>query len=178
MSYSSKRSNLSSTLFMRTALQPSNRAITMQPAALLNKLLGWRKYREKVKALEKEWAVLAAQAPPGKKLRRRSAKERLRRGLRTPEDAFRRPILEALVECGGEAPMGKVLEAVEKKMRNRLTEYDFLPLPSDPRSVRWRNTAQWCRNSLVREGLLKRDSPHGIWEISESGRKALEKEAS
>jgi len=40
--------------------------------------------------------------------------------------------------------------------------------------VRWRNTAQWCRHTMVQEGLLKRDSPHGIWEITEKGRQALE----
>jgi hypothetical protein len=27
---------------------------------------------------------------------------------------------------------------------------------------------------MVREGLLKSDSPRGIWEISERGRKALQ----
>ena len=63
-------------------------------------------------------------------------------------------------------------------MANRLTKYDLEPLPSENKTVRWRNTAQWCRNSLVREGLLKADSPFGIWEISESGRKALQDESS
>lgn len=43
---------------------------------------------------------------------------------RTPEDAFRRPILEALVEHGGAAPMQEVLDRVEAKMANQLTEYD------------------------------------------------------
>ena len=47
-------------------------------------------------------------------------------------------------------------------------------LPSDPKSVRWRNTAQWCRNTMVNEGLLKGDSPHGVWEITAAGKRALE----
>ncbi len=38
-----------------------------------------------------------------------------------------------------------------------------------------RNTAQWARIIRVEAGLLKKDSPHGIWEISEQGRAELQK---
>ncbi|WP_297761304.1 winged helix-turn-helix domain-containing protein [Thermosynechococcus sp.] len=134
-------------------------------------------FRDKVKALQKEWASLLARTPQRPKKASREVKSRLPRGLRTPEDTFRRPILESLVELGGEAPTGKVLDLLEKKMRAELTKYDLQPLPSDPKSIRWRNTAQWCRNTLVREGLMKQDSPHGTWEISDLGRKALKDES-
>lgn len=134
-------------------------------------------FREKVKALQKEWATFFAKRPRRARKARRASKGRLPRGLRTPEEAFRRPILEALVELGGKASMGQVLDLVEKKMGAKLTKYDFQPLPSDPKSIRWRNTAQWCRNSLVREGLMRSDSPYGIWEISELGRRALQDES-
>lgn len=131
-------------------------------------------FREKVKALQREWAGLLA---GDLKVRRpkppRTAKGRLGRGLRTPEEAFRRPILEALAELGGGAPIGEVLERVGAKMKSVLNQYDRQPLPSDPRSIRWKNTAQWCRNTLVREGLMKSDSPHGVWDISDAGRKWL-----
>jgi len=40
----------------------------------------------------------------------------------------------------------------------------------------YKNTTRWCRNSLKEEGLLKSNSPHGIWEISYEGRKYLERE--
>jgi hypothetical protein len=133
-------------------------------------------FREKVKTLQKEWASLIIAKPQRQPNTRRIGKGRLPRGLRTPEDAFRRPILEALVELGGRAPIGEVLDLVGKKIKSQLTKYDFEPLPSDPKSIRWRNTAQWCRNSLVREGLMRSDSPHGIWEISEAGRRALQNE--
>ncbi len=130
-------------------------------------------FREKVKALQKEWLGLFARVPRQKRQTGQKAKRRLPRGLRTPEDAFRRPILEALVELGGRAPIGEVLNRVEQKMEGVLNRYDYESLPSDPRSPRWRNTAQWCRNTLVREGLMKSDSPHGIWEIAEEGQKWL-----
>lgn len=131
-------------------------------------------FREKVKALQKDWASLLAKKPQHEKRVRRAVKSRLPRGLRTPEEAFRRPILEALVELGGRASMAEVLNLVEKKMGVRLTKYDFEPLPSDPKAIRWRNTAQWCRNTLVREGFMRADSPHGIWEVSEAGQTFLE----
>lgn len=134
-------------------------------------------FREKVKALQREWTGLAAR---GLKVRqqkpRRTAKGRLERGLRTPEEAFRRPILEALAELNGSATVGEVLSRVEQTMKDVLNEYDREPLPSDPRTVRWKNTAQWCRNTLVGEGLIENDSPHGVWEISEQGYKWLTKE--
>ena len=136
-------------------------------------------FREKVKGLQKEWVGLFALEPRARKEKgRRRSRARLPRGLRTPEDAFRRPIMETLVELGGSAPIGEVLNRVEQKMKGVLNEYDHEPLPSDPRSVRWRNTAQWCRNTLVREGLMKGDSPHGVWEISDAGRKWLLHESS
>jgi len=132
-------------------------------------------FREKVKALQKEWfGLFAQQVRARRKGKRRKVQSRLPRGLRTPEDAFRRPILESLMELGGNAPIGQALDLVEQKMKGVLNEYDYQPLPSDPRSVRWRNTAQWCHNTMVREGLMKSDSPHGLWEIADMGRSYLE----
>lgn len=134
-------------------------------------------FREKVKALQKEWVGLFASEPRARKEKgRRRSRARLTRGLPTPEDSFRRPIMETLVELGGSVPIGEVLNRVEQKMKDVLNEYDREPLRSDPRAVCWRNTAQWCRNTLVREGLMKDDSPYGIWEISEQGHKWLTKE--
>ena len=130
-------------------------------------------FREKVKGLQKEWAGLASSRSAVQSPKRRQTSVRLPRGLRTPEDAFRRPILETLVELGGRAAIGDVLDRVEEKMKGVLNKYDYQPLPSDPRSERWRNTAQWCRNALVRDGLMKSDSSYGIWEISGQGRRWL-----
>lgn len=133
-------------------------------------------FRERVKALQKEWEqlfvkkvaeTLKKKAPPG------ALAQRLQRGLRTPETAFRLPILEALAELGGSAPINEALNRVYEKMKNHLNEYDHQPLPSTPNELRWRNTAQWCRNTMVQEGLLAPDSPRGIWEITEAGRREL-----
>lgn len=125
-------------------------------------------FRGKVRNLQKEWENLFSTRIPRKPSKRKRA-SRLQRGLRTPEDAFRLPILETLVELNGSAPMGKVLDRVGDKMETALNEYDRQPLPSMPNTTRWRNGAQWCRNTLVQDGLLKADSPRGIWEISPKG---------
>ncbi len=57
-----------------------------------------------------------------------------------------------------------------KAMKPILKDVDHEPLASDPDMPRWRNSAQWARNTMRQEGLLKDDSPHGTWEISEVGR--------
>ena len=133
-------------------------------------------FRNKVKELQREWSDLFAKyAPKGKREGQRRKFGKLPRGLRTSEEAFRRPILDALVELGGRARVSEVLERVKERMQDVLNSYDLQPLPSNPHTVRWQNTAQWCRNTLAREGLLKDDSPRGIWEISERGREALQK---
>jgi exonuclease VII small subunit len=131
-------------------------------------------FRGKVRNLQKEWENLFRARIPRRPSKRKRF-PRLQRGLRTSEDAFRRPILETLVEAGGSAPANEALDKVEEKMKNILNNYDRQPLPSYPNTVRWRNTAQWCRNALVQEGLMKADSPRGIWEISDRGREALKR---
>lgn len=133
-----------------------------------------QQFLEKVKQLHREWDNLSdvrIQRDKPAAHHRRSGK-RLPRGFRTPEQAFRRPILEALVELGGSASVPEVLHLVEVKLRDVLNDHDRQLLPSK-KGVRWRNTAQWCRKRMVREGLLRDGSKHGVWEITERGREAL-----
>jgi hypothetical protein len=99
--------------------------------------------------------------------------DRLARGLRTPESAFVLPILRALQDLGGSAPMQQVLEKVGVAMKDQLRDVDHLSLKSDPGHPRWNNTAQWARNTMVVEGLLKNNSPRGVWEITVAGRARL-----
>ncbi|MBM4432922.1 MAG: hypothetical protein FJ025_02875 [Chloroflexi bacterium] len=131
-------------------------------------------FRGKVRTLQKEWDnIFSVRVTRKHGKKKRFA--RINRGLRTPEDAFRIPILETLVTMGGSAPVNDVLDRIGEKMKQTLNEYDRQPLPSTPTMLRWRNNAQWCRNTLVTEGLMKADSPRGIWEISQAGKEALTK---
>jgi len=58
-------------------------------------------------------------------------------------------------------------------MKPVFKKVDYDPLASGPDNPRWRNAAQWARNSMIRDGLLKGDSPRGVWEISNKGRDLL-----
>ena len=94
---------------------------------------------------------------------------RLPTGRKVSNSAYERPILEGLYELGGSGRMSEVLQIVERKMKHLFTSVDYEILPSGT-DVRWRNTAQWARNDLVhRRGLLKKDSDHGVWELTNQG---------
>jgi restriction system protein len=129
-------------------------------------------FRYKADALRREWEKLFARKEDEEDMEARAARRnlgRLRRGLRTREEAYYRPILEALMALGGSAPMNQVLDRVLQNMRSTLKDVDFEPLASEPDTPRWKNTAQWARNAMVKQGLLRNDSLRGVWEISEAG---------
>src|SRR5262245_44655306 len=88
-------------------------------------------------------------------------------GQKLPQKEFRVPLLQALVELGGEAPVKQIREVMEKKMAPRLLASDYENVSSgDPR---WWNAICWERNELVNEGLMRDDSERGVWAISGSG---------
>ena len=65
--------------------------------------------------------------------------------------------------------MSVVLEGVEQRIGHLFGTADYQPLPSGG-DIRWRNTAQWARNTLVhKRGLMKDDSPNGVWELTDEG---------
>lgn len=99
---------------------------------------------------------------------------RLARGIKVSQDEYDDPIMLVLYELGGRASANKILELVEKKMRNQLTAADHERLPSG--ELRWRRTAQWAKYNLLHNyGFLRDDSPRGIWELSDQGREWIEK---
>ncbi len=129
-------------------------------------------FRDKVATLRKEWDPLAAAAEREEDEETRNERRnlgKLRKGLRTPESAYYQPILNVLEQMGGGGKVAEVLERVGQIMKPILKDVDFDPLASGPDNPRWRNAAQWARNSMVNEGLLKDDSPRGVWEVADKG---------
>jgi restriction system protein len=126
-------------------------------------------FHDRVVELQHEWCVLrpvsADSLDPIQ-----STHSRLERGVRTPQDRFRLPILESLVELGGKAPLHQVLDLVEIKLSGVLNATDFEHLPSNSKVIRWINTAQWERNAMVAAGLLAPVAQRGVWEITPAGR--------
>ncbi|MBX3358827.1 MAG: winged helix-turn-helix domain-containing protein [Phycisphaeraceae bacterium] len=136
-------------------------------------------FRDKVAALRTEWQTIAAVAEQEEDEETKAARRnlgRLRNGLRTPEAAYREPILRVLQSMGGSGKAAEVLEKVGQMMKPKLQSVDFEPLASGPDNPRWRNAAQWARNTMVKEGLLKSDSPRGVWEVTDLGRQAVTKQ--
>lgn len=94
-------------------------------------------------------------------------------GQKTPQKQYRLPILHVLVEMGGKAHTGRILDRVGELMAGILNDLDRERLPKG-RDIRWRNSAMWERLDMVNDGLLKDQSPNGIWEITDAGKHYLE----
>jgi len=146
---------------------------------IIDKAQGVMAFQGKVKTLREEWLEMEV---PQTKISVRNRKKKgsrrtttkLPKGLRTNDNEFRIPILQALVKLGGSAKRQYVFDELEMIMSYQLNDYDWQPLPSNKRSVRWKNSAAWARQDLVDMGYLSSNSPNGIWEITEAGKTALE----
>jgi negative regulator of replication initiation len=103
----------------------------------------------------------------------KKTRPRLPPGGATDKSAFRQPILRALSELGGRGAAFDVLRRVEADVGTRLTQLDRELLASG--DIRWRKRAHFERLSMVGDGLLKRDSPHGLWDLTEQGWRAARK---
>lgn len=137
-------------------------------------------FRSKVDDLGKEWGEL-------EDLRDKASAEvqqivskrffgRKSSGEITPQEDYCQPLLSVLVEMGGKGKTKDVLDRLGVKMKGTLKPKDYLPHESNAKQIRWRNTAQWARNTMANEdGRMKSDSPNGIWEISAKGREWLKK---
>lgn len=84
----------------------------------------------------------------------------------TPVDEYRRVIVEILQALGGRAYAHDVLQAISERMSDALTPRD---LEEDERNGQemWRISAKKARGELVREGVLRSDSPKKTWELSD-----------
>lgn len=89
-------------------------------------------------------------------------------GQITIQANYRIPILQALMEMTGKGATSIVIDRVGGIMKDILSDVDNQLLPSG-RDIRWRNNCAWHRYSMVQDGLLKKDSKMGIWEISSEG---------
>jgi hypothetical protein len=112
-------------------------------------------------------------ARPRRRSRRAPSSKRSARRARAPagslleQDAYVEPILRAVQAKEGRAPTREVLDEVGKILADRFTELDRER--TETGIVRWENRAQFARLRMVDRGLLKKNSPRGVWEISNEG---------
>lgn len=80
------------------------------------------------------------------------------------------PILNILVESGGGAPAGDVIEILGENIADKLTSADTQRLGTG--ETRWKNRARFARLHMKERGLLSSEE-RGVWEITNAGRQYL-----
>lgn len=138
-------------------------------------------FQGKVASLADEWEQIEnardAATPEVQEIVSKKFFGKKRKGIITTQDEYCQPLLEVLVEMGGKGPTDEVLDRLGEKLKGVLKPVDYECHKSDEKQIRWRNSAQWARNKMVNtDGRMKKGSPRGIWEISDKGRKWLEKQ--
>lgn len=136
-------------------------------------------FQNKVAGLADEWEELEnareAATPEVQQIVSKHFFGKKKKGQITSQDEYCQPILEVLVEMSGKGKTKAVLDRLGEKMKANLKPIDYESHKSNDKQIRWRNTAQWARNKMVNtDGRMKKDSPNGVWEISDKGRKWLE----
>lgn len=96
------------------------------------------------------------------------ARARAPKGTLLAAVEYEMPILQILVERGGDAPASDVLDSLEARLDGKFTDVDRERLASG--GVRWRNRAQFVRLDLVNRGEMASDSPRGMWAVTDAGR--------
>ena len=89
-----------------------------------------------------------------------------------PQKEFREPLLQVIHELGGSAQVHDLRPILRERMASRLLQGDFEHVSGGVE--RWWNAACWVRQELVNEGYFRKDSPRGVWELSEKGMKLAE----
>jgi hypothetical protein len=103
--------------------------------------------------------------------RQANGKPRAQTGTILADHAYELPILEILDAHGGRAPTREVIDELGERLREELLPADYEQLASG--DVRWRNRAQFVRLKLIERGDMVKDSPRGVWELTDQGRDRL-----
>jgi hypothetical protein len=88
------------------------------------------------------------------------------RSPKTPQRVLRQHIVQALRTLGGRARVSDVIAQMAVQLEGQLLEGDLVWRESANEPA-WQNNAKWERFQMTQEGVLKRDSPRGIWELEE-----------
>ena len=92
-------------------------------------------------------------------------------GSKLPQKEFRGPLLEVLIESGGRSLVRNIRARLESKVSSRLSAADYEKVSTG--EPRWWNAVCWERSVLVKEGILRDDSPRGEWELSIQGHQLM-----
>jgi hypothetical protein len=87
----------------------------------------------------------------------------------TPQGEYRDLIIEILGRAGGSADRQTVLQGIANQMRGRFLPGDLDSPRTRPQEAKWQNRASYERAAMVRERLLRADSPNGVWALTNDG---------
>jgi hypothetical protein len=93
----------------------------------------------------------------------------------TPQFLYQLFILKIFMDRGGKAERGVVLDNIKIRFARHLSQKD-LAFYDTGFSKRVDNYVGWARLQLVDICAMKKDSPRGLWEITEFGRKLYKEE--
>ena len=85
---------------------------------------------------------------------------------KTPQVVLREHILQALRKLGGRAQVSDVIEEMARQLEGKLFPSDILWRKAT-NDLAWQNSAKWERFKMTQDGVLKQNSPRGIWELGE-----------
>jgi hypothetical protein len=94
---------------------------------------------------------------------------------KTPQHAYREPLLKILKKHGGQASRAQVLRELESMLGKSLTEYDRKKIKTG--AVRWERTAEWEVRLMREEQLLQsvENTARGVWALTVKGMAAADK---
>lgn len=152
-------------------LQSEAQPLIDTPSSVLRRLLKLDGAQDGVPAeLPSSPKARLSAAPKGK--RRGAARTRAAAGTILPEDRYERPLLRALVAAGGRAPYREIVDAVGAELKDELMPADLKALNSG--TIRWQSRLQFVRLRLIERGLLDKDTPRGVWGITDEGRAVVQ----
>lgn len=85
---------------------------------------------------------------------------------KTSQKVLRENILRALKMLGGSARIADVIKEMAKQLDGTLLAGDnvWRDATNEPA---WQNNAKWERFQMTQDGVLRRGSPRGVWELEE-----------
>jgi len=88
---------------------------------------------------------------------------------RLPRSVLRSAIIRALQTLGGSASRKSVIECMESELQGNFLPGDLVWLESH-KCYAWKRAVENEREHMIKEGILRNDSPAGTWELSEEFR--------
>lgn len=84
---------------------------------------------------------------------------------KTPAITLRHEIIRALKKLGGRASVSDVVAQIGNQLDGKLVAGD-LTWREATNEYAWQNNVKWERYRMIQEGILRNDSPRGIWDLN------------